>query len=260
MLKQSLIKMTLLSLLLASTACDNAPQSETKTTAHTNPQLPDFAAFQDVKEKKRAFFGFLKPLIAQANKDVLLERNTIEILSKKAELDETEQKTLKALLKKYRVKASDKAQQFTELSQKVHIIPPSLVLAQAANESAWGTSRFAKQGNNLFGQWCFSKGCGLVPTSRNSGASHEVAKFDSPYGSVVSYIRNLNSHPSYAELRQLRMQELNDKNNSTGMTLAAGLLKYSERGEEYVKEIRAMIRHNKLAEYDEPQDKEQPQG
>ncbi|WP_420591427.1 glucosaminidase domain-containing protein [Bacterioplanoides sp.] len=260
MLKPSLIKITFLSLLLALSGCDKAPQTETKTQKDFNPQLPDFAALQDVKEKKRAFFGFLKPLIAQANEKVLIERNTIETLSKKAELDATEQETLNGLLKKYRVKATDKAQQFAELKQKVNVIPPSLVLAQAANESAWGTSRFAKQGNNLFGQWCFSKGCGLVPSSRNSGASHEVAKFDSPYRSVASYIRNLNSHPSYAELRQLRNQELSEKNYSTGMTLAAGLLKYSERGEEYVKEIRAMIRHNKLAEYDEPQVKEQPQG
>lgn len=260
MLNTLLLKITLLSLLLALAACDQPQQTTTEQAPEINPHLPDFAAIANVKQKKRAFFDFMMPMITQANAAVLDERNTVEALSTKTELNTTEQQMLDKLLQKYRIQHADKTRQFAELKHKIHVIPPSLVLAQAANESAWGTSRFAKQGNNLFGQWCFSKGCGLVPSSRNSGASHEVAKFTSPYGSVASYIRNLNSHPSYSELRQLRTQELSEKRYSTGTNLAAGLLKYSERGEEYVKEIRAMIRHNKLAEYDTPAESEQPQG
>lgn len=227
------------------TGCDNAPGNNQKQAL--NPDLPNFAVYQDVKEKKKAFFSFLKPLIQQANAAVLAERQQI---LKWQESGHIEEQQLTQLLEKYRVKATDPEAQQAALLNRIHTIPPSLVMAQAANESAWGTSRFAREGNNLFGQWCFSKGCGLVPSSRNSGANHEVAKFSSPANSVASYIRNLNSHPSYKELRALRRQELSNKKHSTGMTLAAGLLKYSERGEEYVEEIRAMIRHNKLARYD----------
>jgi Bax protein len=141
-------------------------------------------------------------------------------------------------------------QQIQQLKTKVNFIPAALILAQAANESAWGTSRFAREGNNFFGQWCFSKGCGIVPNSRNSGANHEVASFDSPLGSVKSYIRNLNSHPTYALLRTLRQQSIDDGQRVSGELLAQGLIGYSERGEEYVKEIQSMIRYNKLSRFD----------
>lgn len=230
-----------------NTTHTQAPQTVLTDIEWVNPDLPDFAAYTDVKAKKRAFFSFLEPLISQANHAVLLERQ--QILNWQDNAQENPQE-LARLLKKYRVSASDKTQQLNELAEKVQTIPPSLVMAQAANESAWGTSRFSRLGNNLFGQWCFTQGCGIVPSSRNSGASHEVAKFSSPAESVASYIRNLNSHPSYEPLRRLRTQELQQQGYSSGNTLAAGLLKYSERGEEYVKEIRAMIRHNQLSRLD----------
>ena len=124
-------------------------------------------------------------------------------------------------------------------------------LAQAANESAWGTSRFATKGNNLFGQWCFSKGCGLVPRGRVEGASHEVAKFSSPFRSVRAYIQNLNRHPTYQELRDIRQEDRRGKDPLSGVDMAAGLLGYSERGQEYVDEIRAMIHYNNLTFYDD---------
>ena len=142
-------------------------------------------------------------------------------------------------------------QQFTGLRHKLDVIPPSLILAQAANESAWGTSRFATKGNNLFGQWCFSKGCGLVPRGRAEGASHEVAKFSSPYRSVRAYIQNLNRHPTYQLLRDVRLEDRRDNAPLSGLELAEGLLGYSERGEEYIEEIRAMIHYNNLEFYDD---------
>ena len=259
--KLSFVRVAGLSIALLLAACDQPPQTaEKKPVAVVNPQLPDFSQFTDVKEKKRAFFGFLQPLIKRANEQVGIERSLILSWQENGEVSDAQQQQFNQLLKKYRVTESDTEKQLQALNAKVNEIPPSLILAQAANESAWGTSRFARLGNNLFGQWCFSKGCGIVPSSRNSGANHEVAKFDSPYESVASYIRNLNSHPSYEELRQLRNQELDQQNHATGMNLAAGLLKYSERGEEYVKEIRAMIRHNKLAVFDSGQEAEKNQG
>jgi Bax protein len=133
---------------------------------------------------------------------------------------------------------------------RVDEIPPSLALAQAAIESAWGTSRFAVQGNNLFGQWCYKKGCGLVPLRRDSGSRHEVAKFSSVTQSVNAYMRNLNTHRAYSDLRANRAQLKATEQNVTGHLLAANLLDYSELREVYVEEIRAVIRINKLAQYD----------
>ena len=136
------------------------------------------------------------------------------------------------------------------LLKRVDVIPPSLVLAQAANESAWGTSRFAKSGFNYFGQWCFKKGCGIVPGKRDAGKEHEVAAFSSPRKSVGSYIRNLNSHPAYQSLRSIRIQLRSENKAITGIALAGGLSEYSARGSEYVEELRSIIRYNKLAKYD----------
>jgi Bax protein len=128
--------------------------------------------------------------------------------------------------------------------KRVDTVPLELVLSQAANESAWGTSRFARKANNLFGQWCFSKGCGLVPARRNAGSTHEVAAFKSPQLSVRSYLRNLNTGRVYKDLRNIRAAKRAEGKQATAYEIAAGLSKYSERGQAYVKEIRAMIKYN----------------
>jgi Bax protein len=120
------------------------------------------------------------------------------------------------------------------------------VLAQAANESAWGRSRFATEGNNLFGQWCFSQGCGLIPNGRPEGATYEVAVFDTPLDSIRSYMMNLNSFHAYDELRKIRKERRDQGQMITGKALAEGLINYSTRREEYVKEIQLMIEHNNL--------------
>ena len=126
------------------------------------------------------------------------------------------------------------------------MIPNSLALVQAANESAWGTSRFARDANNYFGQWCFTRGCGLIPANRIEGAHHEVQRFSSPKESVASYLNNLNTHNAYAQLRSIRSNAVKNGEPITGYLLAAGLGKYSERGEAYIEEIRTMIRVNHL--------------
>jgi Bax protein len=130
----------------------------------------------------------------------------------------------------------------------VDIVPASLALAQAAMESAWGTSRFATEGNNYFGQWCYTKGCGLVPTQRNAGATHEVQAFVSPANSVAAYMRNINRHNSYRTLRTLRAKARTSQQPIYGCTLANGLGNYSERGQAYVDEIKQMISINGLSE------------
>ncbi|WP_323751951.1 glucosaminidase domain-containing protein [Marinobacter sp.] len=213
--------------------------------------LPDFSAIQDTTERKAAFFSFLYPRIVLANSRILIERQYLEALRTKTELSDTERKWLADHAVRLRVdEANGSEAQFALLKKRLGVIPPSLILAQAANESAWGTSRFATQGNNLFGQWCFSKGCGLVPLSRVSGASHEVARFSSPYASIRAYIQNLNRHPTYQRLRDVRQRTLQANKSLSGVAMADGLLGYSERGEDYVEEIRAMIRYNNLGFYD----------
>ena len=219
--------------------------------AWANNKLPDFSKYRDTTERKAAFFSFLYPRIALANSRILIERDYLEALSRKEELSKSERTWLSSQAERLRVEEeAGSPAMFEQLRKRLDVISPSLVLAQAANESAWGQSRFATRGNNLFGQWCFSKGCGLVPQARVEGATHEVAKFSSPYRSIRAYIQNLNSHPAYQELRDVRQAIRKDDRMASGSALAAGLISYSERGEDYVKEIRSMIRHNNLAYFD----------
>ena len=213
--------------------------------------LPDFFSYRDTTEKKVAFFSFLYPRIVLANSRILIERDYLDSLTRKETLSQKEHIWLAAQAKRLRVdEEPGTPEQFNLLRKRLDVIPPSLILAQAANESAWGTSRFALRGNNLFGQWCFSKGCGLVPLNRVEGASHEVAAFPSPYHSVRAYIQNLNRHASYQGLRNTRLDDRAAGDPLSGLALARGLVSYSERGEEYVDEIRSMIRYNNLEFYD----------
>ena len=217
-----------------------------------NDDLPDFSRYSDTTEKKAAFFSFLYPRIVLANSRILIERDYLNSLDAKETLTSKEYKWLNQQSERLRVDAEPGSdEQFALLRKRLDVIPPSLILAQAANESAWGTSRFATRGNNLFGQWCFSKGCGIIPRSRAEGASHEVAKFSSPYRSVRAYIQNLNRHPTYQLLREVRLKDRRDNEPLSGLELAEGLVGYSERGEEYIEEIRAMIHYNNLQFYDD---------
>lgn len=236
---------------LAESAADVVLVSLPPLPAWAREPLPDFSVYSDITEKKAAFFSYLYPRIVLANSRVLIERENLLALQQKPELSKGEQTWLADQAKRLRVNAELGSEtMFTALMNSLDVIPPSLVLAQAANESGWGTSRFAREGNNLFGQWCFSKGCGLVPASRAQGASHEVVRFSSPYGSVRAYVQNLNRHASYKALRSLREQHRVSGHFPDGITLAAGLLNYSERGQPYVREIRGMIRFNNLSFYD----------
>lgn len=241
-------KIFILALLLSLAGCDSSPDNLASTAVEA--PLPNFSEYSDVNEKKEAFFSFLLPLVHEANARILSERELIEKWQAGNKLNKAEQKKFKHILTKYRVTTEDKEEQAEQLLRRVQVIPPSLVLAQAANESAWGNSRFARKGNNLFGQWCFTKGCGIVPSGRSGDAKHEVQIFETPFQSVSSYMRNLNSHPQYKTLRRIREKAVQEGAPISGLELANGLLGYSERGEEYVEEIQSMIRFNKLDQLD----------
>lgn len=200
---------------------------------------PDFAAIKPVPKRKQAFFSFLDTYIEQRNTEILALRARIES-------NQVSDSELLKLAKRYRIKSEDPAIIRQRLLIKVDAIPPSLVMAQGAMESAWGTSRFAVEGNNYFGQWCFREGCGMVPELRHEEKNHEVRLFQSPQASVNSYMLNLNSHPAYRDLRKARA-ELRAQNASlNGCYLAQGLEHYSEKGTHYVEVLKKLIRVNKL--------------
>jgi Bax protein len=215
--------------------------------------LPNFSQYDQVQEKKSAFFDYVLPLVNQENKTVIEDRKYLEMLAEEVDdLSFFQRRTLMELAEDYYVDREERSdlQVIEQLRLRVDPVPPSLVLAQAAIESAWGTSRFAVQGNNLFGQWCYKKGCGLVPLRRNSGTQHEVAKFATVSESVGSYIRNINTHRAYQDLRVSRARLRTEQSSASGHQLAENLLEYSELREKYVHEVQAVIRINNLARYD----------
>ena len=214
--------------------------------------FPDFAAVVEVDERKQQFFQFLKDYIDAANAEVLETRQQLkrydEIAATGSRFSPTERAWILALADEYDF---DTAELFereitAELMRRVDEVPLAMALAQAANESAWGTSRFALEGNNIFGQWCFESGCGLVPLQRQGNASYEVRKFESIGESVRAYIKNINSQYSYEELRELRARMRRRNEPLNAFDLAAGLAAYSERGENYVDEVQNLIVQNEL--------------
>lgn len=194
---------------------------ETSTTSQPEiwqADIPNFAAITNIKARKQAFFDYLSPFIHAENTKIQELRQYIHKQNM-----QSPSARIKQLAMQYRLKPTD-MQIKQSLLSKVDSIPSSLVLAQAAIESAWGTSRFAVKGNNLFGQWCFSKGCGLVPSQRGHGQHHEVKRFQSTAESIASYMQNLNSHPSYAVLRDNRFALLKNGDAVNGCFLAEGLI------------------------------------
>lgn len=226
-------------------------------TTHTLPvEVPDFAAIRDTKQKKETFFNFLQPFIDAKNAEVQEQRKVllgiIQEMDKGTAPDIKEQYFIRELSRIYELPTDnvlDKAY-LQRLLWRVDVIPPSLVLAQAASESAWGTSRFAQDGNNYFGQWCFARGCGFVPNRRRPTASHEVKSFNSVEEAVHAYFMNLNTFPSYQYLRVIRQQLRNKEQPIDGISLSEGLGSYSERGDAYIKDLRTMIYKNGLLNRD----------
>ncbi len=212
--------------------------------------LPNFAAIRDVKDKKRQFFNFLAPTITAENNRLLKLRGQMLTLLEKISLEQplssAEQLQIKELAKSYRITGSASQLQLVhELTKRIDIVPSQLILVQAANESAWGTSRFARIGLNFFGIWCYKKGCGMVPSARNAGAKHEVAAFKSVSAAVRHYLHNINTNHAYQVLRNIRLHLREQNQPLSPQILATGLLAYSERGADYVHEITQMLRQNK---------------
>ncbi|MRI32488.1 flagellar biosynthesis protein FlgJ [Endozoicomonas sp. OPT23] len=214
--------------------------------------IPDFAGILDVKKKKAAFFSYMKTMVDQENYRLEQVRDRILRLQQAESRSEQDNAWLLKTARSYRLKSITivDSRLFEALLNRVDEIPASLALVQAANESAWGTSRFAKQANNLYGQWCFSEGCGVIPEGRPEGKTYEVRKFKSPLASVRSYMFNLNTSHHYEALREMRAGRRGMGEAVTGPVLAHGLYAYSIRGSAYVDELIAMINSNDLLKYD----------
>ncbi|NLS12579.1 glucosaminidase [Vibrio sp. SM6] len=212
--------------------------------------VPNFGAIKETKQKKQAFFDYFSPIVALENQRIIEEREFLETLTP-TNVTEEEYAYADRLGKLYSMPldGSPLTQQWLdEMLMRVNVLPEALVLTQAANESAWGTSRFAKEANNFFGQWCYSKGCGIIPAQRSAGATHEVEKFDTAQEAVHRYFMNVNRNRAYQPLREIR-DNLSEKgenlqSTNTALQVSEGLLAYSERGQHYVKEIQEMIRYN----------------
>ena len=219
--------------------------------------LPDFGSYVHVKEKKSAFFEYLLPLVRFSNELVRVDRERFKrVQSDPINLKSPEAKKItRRLNSRYRIvlERFPDLSFLEELDKRIGQIPESLALAQAAKESGWGTSRFSKQANNLFGQWCFTKGCGIVPARRSKGMTHEIQKFDSVGDAIEAYVHNLNTHRAYSSMRERRYSLLKQGKSPSGSELAITLTEYSERGAIYGQEVASLIRYNKLEEYDSPQ-------
>jgi len=234
-------------------ALNAAPISPSIPTV--NKKKPDFSRIRDVHAKKIAFFDYLYNYIEIVNLEVVQRKDRIIDISHKkdSELADDDKAFIEQMSEMYLKDhdASDTIATANYLIPYVDIVPSSLALAQAANESGWGTSRFAVNANNYYGQWCFNKGCGLVPKKRNDGAAHEVRQFKTPQGSVRSYVRNINTHRAYKDIRKMRKEMRKNQQWPSGADLAKGLSRYSQRKGAYVKEIQTLIRRNHLDKYDE---------
>ena len=210
----------------------------------------DMPQIRAAETRKRIFFKTVLPLVLKANDDILQERKRLlRIQADKArtgKLVAADRLWLAALSERYKVSRHNIA----EMIHRADIIPPSLALAQAAEESGWGTSRFALEGNALFGQWTFAVKGALVPKNRDSGKAHRVRAFPSLLGAVQAYVRNLNTHKAYRQFRQERQAMRQSGQHLVGMELARTLSSYSQRGNKYVRTIELIINSNQLQSLD----------
>ena len=209
-------------------------------------QFPrDLDALQSTKLKKETFIKIVLPLIVAENEKILADRKKLITLSDKKFTTDLEKQWIRQKLLEYKVKKGD----LKELLVRMDAIPTSIALAQAAKESGWGTSRFALEGNAIFGQWTWS-GQGIAPLDRDSNKKHKILKFPILRASVKAYQNNLNTHKSYTKFRDKR-SDLRQKNMKiTGLKLTDTLNNYAQTGSEYTKTLNQIIKQNRLSDFE----------
>jgi Bax protein len=214
----------------------------------------DFDQLQDVKLKKKLFYLITLPIIHESNRLILEDREMVINIEKKflrADLNENEVNETVRLAVKYKLDYSTiDLKLFRDLKQRINIIPVSLALAQAIVESGWGQSRFALEGNALYGQWTTNEQKGIIPEDRDEDKTHAVRKFENLQQSVQAYMHNINTHRAYYSFRVVRRiaerVQYTDPISAKVKFLAA----YAEIGQEYVDKLELIIESNKLREFD----------
>ena len=219
------------------------------------PYIPKNISQYETKKKKSVFIAILLPISLKGNEMVLEERRQMKIAFSTNNIYQIERFSKKYKIKNFKkinfstLNRSELRRIKLELLNKINIIPISLILAQSIIESGWGASRFAQEGNALFGQWTWKNDDGIKPKG-NLDANFSVKSFDSLLDSVNSYILNLNTHPAYKEFRNFRISQYNTGKNNTGIDMANFLDKYAEIGFEYVTKVKKMIKKNQLIKYE----------
>lgn len=211
----------------------------------------DLATLTQTEERKSLFFRTLLPLVLKINETIVAKRSKLWRLRHRLSLGQAihaeERIWLDSIFNRYSVKQND----FDELLRRMDVVPPSLALAQAAEESGWGTSRFAREGNALFGQWTHNPNDkGILPAGREEGKTHRIKAFDSLAGSLAAYVHNLNTHKAYQKLRVERALMRDERDGIKGHQLATKLDKYSQRGDQYVASLQAIMKKNDLMRFD----------
>ena len=201
---------------------------------------------ENTKKRKEFFIQIVLPLIIQENNNIKLDRKTLFSIINKSNNSNSEKKWLDRKYKQYGVKSND----LSTLKIRMDEIPVSLAIAQAAKETGWGTSRFAQEGNALFGQWTWS-GEGLRPKEAKEGQEHKVMKFNILQASVRAYQRNLNTHSTYKDFRKARAKLRDANKKLDSMELSKYLNKYAETGNQYVEVLQKIIKQNKLQDFDD---------
>jgi uncharacterized FlgJ-related protein len=212
-------------------------------------QFPkDLDEIKDVKLKKDTFIKIVLPLIVAENKKILDDRTKLRKITSKKITTDKQKLWLRQKLREYKVKKSDMA----ELKKRMDIIPVSIAIAQAAKESGWGTSRFALEGNAIFGQWTWT-GQGIEPLNREKHEDHKILRFPILRASVKAYKNNLNTHKGYSNFREKRFSLRSKNRNIEGLELTNTLKNYAQTGKEYTEILEQIIEQNKLGDFEKVQ-------
>ena len=201
---------------------------------------------ESTKKRKNLFIQIILPLIIEENNRIKLNRKKLFSILNKNHNSKYEKQWLNEKFKQYGVLNKD----LSTLKVRMDTVPVSLAIAQAAKETGWGTSRFALEGNALFGQWTWS-GEGIKPADADHNTSHKIMKFKILKSSIRAYQRNLNTHSGYKEFRMARAALRDNRRNLDGLILATYLNRYAETGTEYVKIIKQIIKQNNLTDFDD---------
>ena len=211
------------------------------------PFLPkEIKNIENIKKRKNLFIQIILPLIIKENNNIKLDRKKLFSILNKNKNTKVQKIWLNSKFKQYGVVNKD----LSTLKIRMDEVPISMAIAQAAKETGWGTSRFAQEGNALFGQWTWS-GEGIKPSDADDDSTHKVMKFKILQASVKAYQRNLNTHSSYKNFRSTRAELRDEGKKLDSLILSEHLDKYAETGKEYVKILQLIIKQNNLTDFDD---------